>query len=345
MSRRLTLTLALAVVVLAIPLTAVFLRAWIVAPLPIPKDGIVIEVREGSSLTRVAATLNREGALSHTLLFRILGRLTGADQRIRKGEYRLSAGQSMLDVLDLLQSGATVRYLVTLPEGIRLLDALALLRETEGVEPILEGLDDPRLESLSGGAANGEGLFLPETYQYERGDTDLEILSQAHSLLEETLAELWEARDVGLPYASPYEALTMASIIEKETGVPEERSQIAGVFVRRLHRGMRLQTDPTVIYGLGQGFDGNLTRAHLRDESNAYNTYRHKGLPPTPIALAGRAALMAALHPAAGDALYFVARGDGTHAFSATLEAHEEAVRRYQLRRRDGYRSTVEQKL
>ena len=156
----------------------------------------------------------------------------------------------------------------------------------------------------------------------------------------ETLGSLWEQRDIGLIFREPYEALILASIVERETGVPGERGQIAGVFTRRLRAGMRLQTDPSVIYGLGPRFDGNLTRAHLRDESNLFNTYRHHGLPPTPICLPGRDALAAALAPEEGDALYFVARGDGTHAFSATLEEHEDAVRAYQLQRRDDYRSS-----
>ncbi|MEM9758914.1 MAG: endolytic transglycosylase MltG [Pseudomonadota bacterium] len=342
MSRRLKIFAALTALALALPIAATLVRARILAPLTIPTEGMVLEVREGSSLTRVATTLKQQGALPSARLFRIVGRMTGADQRIRRGEYRLSAGQSMLDVLDQLQSGATIRYLVTLPEGIRLADALALLRSTEGIQPVLAGIDDPRLDDFTGEAPSAEGLFLPETYQYERDDTDLDILRQAHKLFEITLAEVWEQRDLGLPYDSPYEALIMASIIEKETGVAEERAQIAGVFVRRLRRDMRLQTDPTVIYGLGDGFDGNLTRAHLRDENNEYNSYRRDGLPPTPIALAGRAALEAAVRPAAGDDLYFVARGDGTHEFNATLAGHEDAVRRYQLQRRENYRSTVE---
>jgi len=157
--------------------------------------------------------------------------------------------------------------------------------------------------------------------------------------MERTLDEEWAGRAEGLPLKDPYEALILASIVEKETAVPEERARIAGVFVRRLQRGMRLQTDPTVIYGLGEGFDGNLRKHHLRDRTNPYNTYRHGGLPPTPIALPGRASIHAVLHPAPGDALYFVAKGDGSHHFSATLEEHARAVRRYQLRRDPDYRS------
>lgn len=185
-----------------------------------------------------------------------------------------------------------------------------------------------------------EGLFFPDTYSYARGDTDFSILQRAHSAMLVVLEEEWQQRAQPLPYETPYEALIMASIIERETGLPEERTQISGVFSRRLQQGMLLQTDPTVIYGLGDAFDGNLQRRHLADESNPYNTYRLAGLPPTPIALPGRAAIHAALHPDSGTALYFVARGDGGHAFSNTLSEHNQAVRDYQLQRKKNYSST-----
>ena len=188
--------------------------------------------------------------------------------------------------------------------------------------------------------SDGEGLFLPDTYQYQRGDSDLDVLTQAYRLMQSHLTDLWETRRRDLLLASPYEALILASIVERETGVARERARIAGVFLRRLQRGMRLQTDPSVIYGLGAEFDGNLTRRQLRDSANPYNTYRHDGLPPTPIALPGRAALRAVFEPADGSALYFVARGDGSHAFSDTLAAHQKAVREFQLQRRADYRSS-----
>jgi UPF0755 protein len=185
-------------------------------------------------------------------------------------------------------------------------------------------------------------LFFPDTYLYSRGTTDLQLLERAHARMLAVLDQEWQDRAADLPYASVYEALIMASIIERETGLPEEREQIAGVFVRRLQQGMRLQTDPTVIYGVGGAFDGNLRRTHLEDDANPYNTYRRDGLPPTPIALPGRASLHAALHPAEGTQLFFVARGDGGHEFSTTLADHERAVRKFQLRRKDDYRSSPE---
>ena len=200
--------------------------------------------------------------------------------------------------------------------------------------------DDPRLLALVAPHSTAEGWFFPDTYSYVRNDCDIDILRQAHLRMQGMLAAAWQTRDEKLPYQDAYQVLTMASIVEKETGLAAEREQIAGVFVRRLQKRMRLQTDPTVIYGLGPEYQGNLQRKHLRDSSNLYNTYRHHGLPPGPIALAGEAALRAATQPAPGSALYFVARGDGSHVFSDTLEQHEKAVRNYQLNRRKDYRSS-----
>ena len=319
---------------------ALGLRHWWRTPLPVPADGLLVQVSSGNTLGQLSARLSERGVIRYPHLFNWAGRLSGADQRIRQGEYRLSPGVTAAELLALLQSDATVRYLVTLPEGIRLAEAIAILRRSEGLTPVLSGSDDRRLLQLLDERATAEGFFLPETYQYERGDSDFDVLVEAHRLMREALHAAWSQREPGLPYANAYEALIMASIIEKETGLAKERPLIGGVFVRRLQRRMRLQTDPTVIYGLGPDFDGNLQREHLRDDSNPYNSYRHRGLPPGPIALPGRESLMAAVQPAPGNSLYFVARGDGSHEFSATLAAHKAAVRRYQLKRRADYRST-----
>jgi UPF0755 protein len=327
---------------LAVGVIALQIGRWWESPMVLPAEGLILQVQRGDTLGRLSAQLAEQGAIRYPRLFNRFGVMSGADQRIRQGEYRLPPGSTPKSLLALLQSGDTIRYLVTLPEGIRLGDALTLLAQQEALRPILAGPDDPRLHALTAPALLTEGFFLPETYQYERGATDLDVLGEAHRMMRDALEEAWSQRDSSLPYTSPYEVLIMASIIEKETGLASERAQIGGVFVHRLQRGMRLQTDPTVIYGLGDSFDGNLRRVHLRDESNRYNSYRHHGLPPGPIALPGRAALMAAVNPARGDALYFVARGDGSHAFSTTLEEHEAAVRRFQLTRREGYRSSPE---
>ncbi len=330
------LVLALGLVIAS----GLYLRQWWNAPLDLPDEGLTLLVKPGQGLGVLTRNLARDGVLQHRRLLNLIARLTEADQRIGEGEYHVEVGTSPRALLALLQSGATVRYLVTLPEGIRLSDALKILWESEGLKATLAGPDDPRLLAMVAPAAVAEGFFLPETYQYERGDTDLQVLREAHRLMIHELGEAWAARHEGLPLNSPYEALVLASIIEKETGVAHERGQIGGVFVRRLEKGMRLQTDPTVIYGLGVDFDGDLKRKHLKDDSNPYNSYRHHGLPPGPIALPGRAALLAAVQPESGDSLYFVARGDGSHEFSATLDEHEAAVNRYQRQRRADYRSS-----
>ncbi|HEY7775981.1 MAG TPA: endolytic transglycosylase MltG [Kineobactrum sp.] len=309
-------------------------------PLNLPAEGAVITVAPGETLRNVVAGLHRQDILAHPELLVAYGRATGLDSRLRHGEYRLPAGLMPEGLLHLLVSGKVLQYQVTLPEGITVAQALALLVAEPTIEAELGGLDDDRLLGLVAPYKAIEGLFLPETYRYERGATDLDILRRAHLALVDALAREWQQRAADLPYSDPYAALIMASIIERETGVPSEREQIAGVFVRRLRLGMRLQTDPTIIYGLGTEFDGNLARSHLRDADNLFNTYRHHGLPPTPIALPGLAAIRAALNPAPGDTLFFVAKGDGSHEFNATLEGHQQAVRKYQLKRRSDYRST-----
>jgi UPF0755 protein len=233
--------------------------------------------------------------------------------------------------LALFASGRSIQYPVTLVEGRRFRDVVGELAEVSVLEHELTGLSDAEvMERVGIDEAHPEGWLFPDTYLVVRGSTDVALLRRAYERMQEVLAEEWANRSEDLPLATPYDALILASIIEKETGVAEERPAIAGVFVRRLQRGMRLQTDPTVIYGMDDAFDGDIRRADLRRET-PYNTYVIDGLPPTPIALPGREAIHAALHPADGDSLYFVARGDGRHYFSATLDEHNCAVRHYQL--------------
>ena len=302
--------------------------------------GQVIYVSEGSSLASVSRELAAAGLLTWPRLWTLVARVKGLDGSIKRGEYRFDVGNSPAGLLLALVEGKVIRYSVTLPEGITLAQALGTLQAEEALASVLDGDRDPRLLALAQSRESAEGLFFPDTYSYTRGETDLAILTQARQRMELELESAWASRDPGLPYASSYELLVMASIVEKETGVPQERGEIAGVFVRRLEANMRLQTDPTVIYGLGSDFDGNLRRRHLEDSGNRFNTYRHKGLPPTPIALPGAAAIRAAVEPSPGSNLYFVARGDGSHEFSETLEQHTAAVRRYQLKRRSDYRSS-----
>lgn len=311
-------------------------------PLSVPDGGYRLVVNAGDSFRGVVNRLSRDGVVTYPELVILHARWTGDDQQIKHGEYLLPVNSTAQSLLELLKSGKTIQYQITLPEGITLVQALNILGRQENLDVAVEGGQDAALLEIVAPYPHPEGLFFPDTYQFPDGTTDLELLKLAHQQMMAILEEEWQERAPDLPYQNPYEALIMASIIERETGLPEERDEIAGVFVRRLQSGMKLQTDPTVIYGLGEAFDGNLRRQHLGDESNPYNSYRHEGLPPTPIALPGRAAIHAALHPADGTTLFFVARGDGGHVFSTTLAEHQQAVRKYQLQRRKDYRSSPE---
>jgi UPF0755 protein len=247
------------------------------------------------------------------------------------------------ELLLFISSNNQIAYSIQFIEGSSYKDALVVLAADTKILQTLADLPEQEIVKRLGlePGSHLEGLFYPDTYHFHKGDSDLDILKRAHQRLKTILDQEWDSRQKDLPLESAYQALILASIIEKETGVPDERSEIAGVFVRRLQKKMRLQTDPTVIYGLGDRYQGNITRKHLR-ENTAYNTYRISGLPPTPIALVGREAIHAALNPKPGNSLYFVAKGDGSHYFSKTIEEHNKAVRKYQLRRRSDYRSSAQ---
>ena len=308
--------------------------------LQIHEPGTTLVVEPGDSLNAVLARASKQGWLTDSRWLGLWARWQEVDRSLHVGEYALDDTMTAQQLLMLLNAGAVLQYQITIPEGLTLKQAIARLQQHPALEHSVTGVDDPRLLALVAPHASAEGWFLPETYAFTRGDSDFDILKRAYRLQSELLAELWPLRSDMTEVTTPYEALTLASLIERETSVAEERPIIAGVFNRRLRKGMRLQTDPSVIYGLGAGYDGNLTRRHLRDEDNPWNTYRISGLPPTPIALPGRDALEAALQPASGTSLYFVARGDGYHAFADTLEEHNANVRRYQYQRGPGYRST-----
>ncbi|MEH6469330.1 MAG: endolytic transglycosylase MltG [Porticoccus sp.] len=333
------LLLCLALVTLGIMGGYWVLNDYLDTPLSGGDEPRVIEVESGSSLTKVARQLADHGILKRPALFTAYARLT-SQTSIRVGEYPLDVGDTPRKLLERLMSGKVIYYQVTFPEGLNFKEWLSLIAEQPKLTQSLNDLTVPvLLEQLGLDINHPEGWFFPDTYSYSAADTDRDLLLRAHARMREVLDDEWQSREDGLPYQSLYEALTLASIVEKETGVGSERSQIAGVFVRRLKKGMRLQTDPTVIYGLGDQYQGNITRRHLKQET-PYNTYLIKGLPPTPIAMPGREAIHATLHPAKSEALYFVAKGDGSHYFSATLEEHLQAVRRYQLQRRSNYRSS-----
>ena len=300
----------------------------------------LLEVGAGSTPNGLLNGLEGEGVLDGALWLRLYWRFNLDGQPLHAGEYRLTPGQTARELLGQWQRGEVVQYSLTLVEGWNFRQLRAALRAQERLEQTLAEVDDATLmERLGRPGEHPEGRFFPDTYHYVRGMRDIDLLRQAHERLGQVLDEEWARRAEGLPYRDAYQALVMASLVEKETGVPAARAEIAGVFIRRLRLGMLLQTDPTVIYGLGERFAGKLTRAHLR-EPTPYHTYTNPGLPPTPIAMVGREAIRAALNPADGDTLYFVARSDGSHAFSRTLDEHNRAVREYQLKRRADYRSS-----
>lgn len=332
--RRILLRGLLAILVLASVLLGSgywYLQTYLDKPLPLAADQMV-EVPVGSSLLQVARRLEREVGLTHPRLFSYWARSEGFDRAIRAGEFILSPGMSPRTALQHLLSGQVVQYPFTFIEGTTVRSALAALWQSPKLRVTLsESSEEEILAAIGSNLPSLEGALFPDTYFYSAGTSDQALLQRASSRLQQLLDEEWEARAVGLPYESPYESLIMASIIEKETGLLNERETIAGVFVRRLQRGMRLQSDPTVIYGMGEDYNGNIRRVDL-DTTTPYNTYRINGLPPTPIAMTGRGAIHASLHPSDEPYLYFVATGDGGHQFSTTLEEHNRAVREYQRR-------------
>jgi len=319
---------------------AAALQRWLDAPLGIEGTSERIDVPRGEPLALTARRLAERGLLTHPSVFTLYARVVGADARIRAGEYDVPAGTTPRGLLALLESGAVVRRSVTVVEGWTFADLRRALERAPGLEQTLAGRDDPDvMEVLGESGLAPEGLFFPDTYLYERGATDLSVLRQARARMQRELDAAWQKRAADLPLEDPYQALILASIVEKETALAAERPRIAGVFTERLRIGMRLQTDPSVIYGLGDAYDGNLRKTDLLSDG-PYNTYTRAGLPPTPIALPGQQALMAAVRPDERDELYFVATGlpDGSHEFSRTLAEHERAVARYlqRYRQRDG---------
>jgi len=308
----------------------------------VPTEGMDFEIANGSSFAAVTRQLVEQGVIDSDRWFRLYARWSGQASAVQAGHYLILPGATPASMLEQFTSGAVRLYSFTIIEGWSHRDLLAALHANEAINASMTDEDWPGLLSdLGASERHPEGLFLPETYRFAHNTTDRELLAQAYRLMQTVLDEEWSARDEATAMKSPYEALILASIVEKETARADERQRIAGVFTRRLEKRMRLQTDPTVIYGIGPGFNGNLTRADLRTDT-PYNTYTRHGLPPTPIALPGRAAIYAALNPSAGEELYFVATGlgDGSHRFSATKAEHDAAVaeylRRLRQKRRQG---------
>ena len=320
----------------AVAMAGIVFRQFLHQEAAIPAEGLSFEIAPGSSFGSVSERLAQDGIIEHPGWLSWYARFTGDASKIRAGQYRLEAGEAPADLLEKFVAGQVELYSFTIIEGWNYRELIAAMAASEVIDSSIVVEDWPAvLETFAAPYVHPEGLFLPETYRIPKHTRDIEVLRQAFELMQETLTEAWQNRSTESPFATPYEALIMASIIEKETARADERALISGVFARRLKTRMRLQTDPTVIYGLGADFDGNITRRHLRSDT-PYNTYTRHGLPPTPIAMAGKAAIHAALHPADGKELYFVATGlgDGSHKFSATKAEHDAAVREYLARQR-----------
>ena len=303
---------------------------------PVSPGALPYHITPGLTMNGFTRELVRRGVLGPAERRAMLAwaRLRGQEGEMKAGVYDLSGAHSALAILDQVTRGEVMRLHLAFIEGWRFRDMRRALAAAPWLRHTIRELDDEAvMERLGYPGRHPEGRFFPDTYIYNGGDSDLDVLGGARRRMERELAAVWAGREPGLPLQTPYQALILASIIEKETAVAAERPLVAGVMINRLRKGMRLQTDPSVIYGLGDDFDGNLRRKHLRADT-PWNTYTRHGLPPTPIAAPGAAALAAALHPAPTTALYFVARGDGSHQFSETLEQHEEAVRVFQLRRK-----------
>lgn len=293
----------------------------------------LVEINKGDNFSKITQKLLEKNIAIQPLWFKFIAYQNKATQKLKAGEYELQPGLTMPEILQTLVSGKPRQYSITFVEGWTFKQILQQIKTHQKIHHTINKIDSIQvMDRLGLGEKHPEGLFFPDTYQFEKNITDLALLKTAYNKMQTTLNQEWKLRDKGLPLTTAYEALILASIIEKETGAAEERAQISGVFVRRLKRGMLLQTDPTVIYGMGDQFDGNIRRKDLKAHT-PYNTYVIKGLPPTPIAMPGREAIHAALHPDAGDSLYFVAKGDGSHKFSATLHAHNQAVDQYQRKK------------
>jgi len=315
---------------------AIFATAagWLIyyanAPLQLPHTPLQFSLKQGSSLRSVAKQLTETGVLDHPWSFIILGRALGKSGEIKAGNYELTDNLSAYQLLTRLTKGDVTLREIAFTEGWTFNQLRAELNGNPGIRHDSANLsEEDILQDIGATENSAEGLFFPDTYFFNDGVSDFVILKRAYQTMKSNLAAAWEARAKDLPFSDPYQALIIASIVEKETGKSTERNMIAAVLINRMKLGMKLQADPTVIYGMGEKFDGNLRKRDLTGD-NTYNTYTREGLPPTPIALPGMASIQATLHPAETKALYFVSRGDGTTVFSKSLEEHNRAVTKYQ---------------
>lgn len=303
---------------------------WLYQSLPVNAEAVDLSIEPGTSVRGVAQAVSDAGVEVNPALLYWWFRLSGEARQIKAGSYELEPGVSPHSLLQKLVRGEESLRAVTLVEGWNFRQVRAALSKAEHLKPETRGLEpDLIMQLLEKPGLHPEGRFFPDTYTYAKGSSDLAVLKRAMRAMDKKLDAVWSQRAPGTPLSSPEQMLVLASIVEKETGRASDRPMIAGVFTNRLRLGMMLQTDPTVIYGLGDTFDGNLRKRHLQTDT-PWNTYTRNGLPPTPIAMPGKAALLAAVQPADTKALYFVARGDGSSQFSASLDEHNRAVNKYQ---------------
>lgn len=325
--------LLVVLLVLAILAGATLAAMWwqsVHQPIAVTESSLVYEVKSGANIRSVSKDLEQQGVIPNRWLLESWARYSGQAGALKAGEYALSPDLTMVTLLNRLVSGQSLQYRVTFPEGITVSEMLGVMRDNGRLKITLETKDIHSAVKSITGRDQSEGWFYPDTYQFSKGASDVDVLKMAYDKMRVELEQVWEKRDEGLPLQNAYEALILASIIEKETGVPDERPMIGGVFTQRLKKGMRLQTDPTVIYGMGDRYKGNIRKSDLKRDT-PYNTYTREGLPPTPIASPGRGALMAAVNPEKTKALFFVAKGGGRHHFSETYKEHKQAVVKYLL--------------
>ena len=299
-------------------------------PIEIESPGVFFTVNRGDSVSTISSKLTAQGMLPYSGILKIYTKLLGVEKFIQEGEYLLTPRITLSELVNKMVTGDRHQYKITFIEGWRLDQVMEELRSLSTIDHQIENYDSGQIAKLLGlNVDSAEGMFFPDTYFFTRNTSDLEILKRANLKLNKVLDSSWKTRAAGLPFKTSYEALILASIIEKESSSNTERNVISSVFLQRINLGMRLQSDPTVIYGMGRRYEGNLTRKNL-SEVTAYNTYRIDGLPPTPISLAGKSSIEASLNPSDSTFLYFVSRGDGTHYFSETLSEHNNAVNLYQ---------------
>lgn len=319
------------ITIIAASIFAHDVHRYVNEPIGSNNDLVEIVVDPGASFMQVTDSLVTAEFITQPLYLKLLALYEEKTQKIKSGEYRFSRLSTPSQILDDLVEGNTIQYRLTIIEGKRFQDFLQLLQDHPKIDRVIDDMESIK-KKLNIEQDSLEGLFFPDTYTFAAGTSDIDIVQQSHFLLQKFLDQEWPKRSKESFVSSPYEALILASIVEKEASVETERPKIAGVFISRLNNNMPLQTDPTVIYGLGNEFDGNLTRKHLQTD-NPYNTYMRRGLPPSPIALVGKAAILAVLHPEISGDLYFVSKNNGTHYFSKTYKQHLQAVRKYQLRK------------